>query len=65
MLAGQGECEGKAEKEDMKETSTEELLGSLHLRHHPNFTGVSLSGRHTATRPGKNSSSVGVKEWVT
>ena len=27
MLAGQGECEGKAKKEDMKETSTEELLG--------------------------------------
>ena len=27
MLAGQGECEGKAENEDMKETSTKELVG--------------------------------------
>ena len=27
MLAGQGECEGKAEKEDVKKTSTKELVG--------------------------------------
>jgi len=27
MLAGQGECEGKAKEEDVKETTAEELVG--------------------------------------